>query len=65
VRAENQGFVDLHTPFGFFLIGTAFLLFSVLIILGAIYGRTVAARDREARQKLAEEVRSRHSEPKV
>ena len=63
MKAENQGFVDLHTPMGFFLIGTAFLLFSMLIILGAIYGRTVAARDRAERQKLAEEVRARRSNP--
>lgn len=63
LRAANQGFIDLHTPLGFFLIGTAFLVFSLLIMIGAIYAREIAAREKESRRKLAEEQRAKSQRP--
>jgi hypothetical protein len=52
VKATNQGFVDLHTTTGFFLIGFSFLALSGLIILGAIYFKKLDAKEKQQRQKL-------------
>ncbi|HWD37660.1 MAG TPA: hypothetical protein VG944_02345 [Fimbriimonas sp.] len=59
MKATNQGFVDLHTPAGFFLIGIAFLLFSAVIFVGALYIQKIAARDRETRRLMKEELAKR------
>jgi len=55
MKAANQGFIDLHTPLGFFAIGAAFLAFTLVIALGAIYAKGLAAKERDVRRKLREE----------
>jgi hypothetical protein len=59
MKPANQGFIDLHTPLGFFVIGLAFLLLSIIIILGAIYGKSLSVKEREVRRKLKEEIQNR------
>ena len=54
MKATNQGFIDLHTPGGFMLIGAAFLLVSALILLGSVYAKKVAADEKKQRQELKE-----------
>jgi hypothetical protein len=52
MKASNQGFVELHTPAGFMLIGASFIILSILIAVGAIISRKVAVKEREYRQGL-------------
>jgi hypothetical protein len=54
VKSTNQGFVDLHTPAGFFLIGASFIVFTLLIVAGGILSKRIAAREKEERRKLKE-----------
>jgi hypothetical protein len=58
MKATNQGFIDLHTPLGFFVIGTAFLVLSAIIICGAIYGKSIGAKDREMRRQMKEDLKN-------
>jgi hypothetical protein len=59
LKSSNQGFVDLHTTVGFFVIGFCFLALSGVIILGAIYCKKIAAKEKLERAKLKAGLESR------
>jgi len=62
VKATNQGFIDLHTPFGFIMIGCGILLVTFVIVIGSIVAKQIAARERELREKLREEQQRKAAE---
>jgi hypothetical protein len=59
MKSSNQGFIDLHTPQGFFLIGGCFLLFMLFIVIGGIYFKGLAAKEKEQRKALKESLQNK------
>lgn len=63
VKPTNQGFNDLHTPLGFFVIGCCFILLTFIIAVGSIIAKQIAAKERLVRDKLHEEQKRKAEEP--
>lgn len=51
-KPSNAGFVELHSPFGMFLVGAAILFFIAMIAVGARVFRGMQKRDQEERERL-------------
>lgn len=51
-KPSNAGFVELHSPFGMFLVGAAILFFIALIAIGSRAFRRMQKRDQEERERL-------------
>jgi hypothetical protein len=50
----NRGFVELHNPTGFFIVGIGFLLVMLIVAAGGIFSRMLERDNVERRQRMRE-----------
>jgi flagellar basal body-associated protein FliL len=59
----NRGFVELHNPLGFFIVGIGFLLVMLIVAAGGIFSRIIE-RDNVERRRQQREAAKAAAEPK-
>jgi hypothetical protein len=58
----NRGFVELHNPAGFFIVGAGFLLVMLIVAAGGIFSRMIE-RDHVERRRQMREALQKEPEP--